>query len=164
MDFSIARCTGDGKARRATRREAATRRVCSANWASSRGRARAENPRGVASNAIALAPASRRHRRGTFPRGRVIHLESIAFDAVVTVDHEATRGTRLAGDLGAPHTSWYLEIPRMVTGPSIIVGALLLRGIDEPTRAIAPLHEASKIKSPCAIGAIGLITQWHAAC
>ena len=146
-DLRLPRCdffhhcrTGDGKARRATRREAATRRVCSENWSFSRGRARAEMPRGVASNAIALAPAPRRHRRGTFHRGGVTRCSSIAFDAVVTVDHEATRGTRLAGDLGAPRTSWYLEIPRMATGTVITVGALLLRGIDEPTRAIAPLR------------------------
>ena len=70
----------------------------------------------------------------------MIHLESIAIDSGVTENLEAMWRTRLAGDLGAPHTSWYLEIPRMATGPVIIVGALLLRGIDEPTRAIAPLR------------------------
>ena len=89
-----------------------------------------------------LASPPKRH----FHRTRGIRLESIVFDAVVTIDRGTTRRTHLAGDLGAPHTSWYREIPRMVTDHSRIAGALLLRGIDGPTRAIAPLLRDFEIK------------------
>ena len=143
MDFSIARCTRDGKASPRARRDAATRRISRLEILSSRASHGGENARCVASNAIALAPAPRRHRRGTFTGGFPGSLESIAFDAEVTVDHETTRRTHLARDLGAPRTSWYREIPRMVTDHITIVGALLASIPRMPTRAIAPLCEVS---------------------